>query len=69
LHALLERIIATLPAEEQELIGLKYSSRRSVNDIAREWQTTEKAVESRLSRVRLKLKYAALAALKNETQT
>ena len=69
LHALLERTIATLPPDEQQLIALKYFTRRSVNEIARELQITEKAVESRLSRIRHKLKYAALEELKNETQT
>ena len=69
LHRVLEGSIATLAADEQELIGLKYFAQRSVREIADELQTTEKAVESRLSRIRLKLKDAALAKLKNETQS
>jgi DNA-directed RNA polymerase specialized sigma24 family protein len=37
-----------------------------VREIAGELQTTEKAVESKLSRIRHKLKDAVLAELKNE---
>jgi RNA polymerase sigma-70 factor (ECF subfamily) len=69
LHGVLERTIAMLPPEEQELIALKYFAHRSVREIADELQTTEKGVESKLSRIRLKLKDAALAKLKNETQS
>ena len=68
LHALLERTIASLPPDEQKLVAQKYFDRRSVREIAEESQTTEKAVESKLSRIRRKLKDAALAELKNEPQ-
>jgi len=67
LRALLERKVATLPADEQKLVGQKYQAHRSVREIAGELQTTEKAVESKLSRIRRKLKDAVLAELKNES--
>jgi len=67
LRTLLERTVATLPADEQKLVGQKYLAHRSVHEIAGELQTTEKAVESKLSRIRRKLKDAVLAELKNES--
>jgi RNA polymerase sigma-70 factor (ECF subfamily) len=66
LRVLLERNLIALPVEERELVEQKYQLRLSVRDIADKQQTTEKAVESRLSRVRRKLKDAVLAELKNE---
>ena len=67
LHLLLERKVASLPADEQKLVGQKYLALRSVREIAGELQTTEKAVESKLSRIRRKLKDAVLTELKNES--
>jgi RNA polymerase sigma-70 factor (ECF subfamily) len=69
LKILLERQVASLPTDEQKLVGQKYFARRSVREIADEWQTTEKAVESKLSRVRRKLRDAVLEELKNESRT
>jgi RNA polymerase sigma-70 factor (ECF subfamily) len=69
LRTLLEREVAALSADEQELVGQKYLARRSVREIAAELQTTEKAVESKLSRIRRKLKDAVLAELNHEPQT
>jgi RNA polymerase sigma-70 factor (ECF subfamily) len=66
LSASLERHIAALTPEEQKLIEQKYFARRSVRDLAAEFQTTEKAIESRLSRIRHKLKSAVLAGLNHE---
>jgi RNA polymerase sigma-70 factor (ECF subfamily) len=66
LQLLLEQRVALLPPDEQKLVAQKYVARRSVREIAAELQTTEKAVESKLSRVRQKLKDAVLAELKNE---
>jgi RNA polymerase sigma-70 factor (ECF subfamily) len=66
LLALLERNVASLPADERELVRRKYASRQPVREIAGELQTSEKAVESRLSRVRQKLRAAILHDLKNE---
>ena len=66
LQVLLERQVALLPPDEQKLVGQKYFAHRAVREIADELQTTEKAVESKLSRVRQKLKDAVLTELKNE---
>ena len=66
LHALLESQLTALPADERQLVEQKYDLHQSVREIAGEQQTTEKAVESRLSRVRRKLKAAVLAELTNE---
>jgi len=68
LRALLGSKLATLPEEERQLVERKYILRQSVREIAGGQQTTEKAVESRLSRVRRKLKDAVLAELKNERE-
>ena len=66
LRHLLERHIAALADDERQLVEAKYFARRSVRDIAAELQTTEKTIESRLTRVRQKLKNTVLAELKNE---
>jgi len=63
LKELLERQVALLPTDEQKIVEQKYFARRSVRDIADELQMTEKAVESKLSRIRKKLKDAMLAGL------
>ncbi len=64
LRALLEKNLLSLLPDEGELVAQKYFQRRSVREIAEAQQTTEKAVESRLSRVRRKLKDGMLAQLK-----
>ena len=66
LRALLEGKLTALPNDERQLVEQKYILRQSVREIADGLQTTEKAVESKLSRVRRKLKDAVLAELKNE---
>ena len=66
LRALLESKLTALPADERQLVEQKYLLHQSVREIADGQQTTEKAVESRLSRVRRKLKDAVLAELKND---
>jgi RNA polymerase sigma factor (sigma-70 family) len=63
LKNLLERHIALLSPDERQLVEQKYFLRRGVREIAEALQTTEKAVESKLSRVRKKLKDAILAGL------
>jgi len=68
LQSLLERHVALLPQDERQLIQQKYFARRSVREIADELQATEKAVESKLSRVRKKLKHALLAELNDESK-
>jgi RNA polymerase sigma-70 factor (ECF subfamily) len=66
LLALLDQSLAALPVDERELLESKYSVGASVRDIALDLQTSEKAIESRLGRVRRKLKAALLEGLKNE---
>jgi RNA polymerase sigma-70 factor (ECF subfamily) len=66
LQHLLERHNAALSEDERWLVEAKYFAHRSVRDIAAELQTSEKTVESRLTRVRQKLKSTVLAELKNE---
>jgi RNA polymerase sigma-70 factor (ECF subfamily) len=69
LRNLLERHVASLPPDERKLIEQKYFVRRAVREIAGELQTTEKAVESKLSRIRRKLKDAVLAELNHEPRS
>lgn len=64
LRALLEQKLKELPCEDQELMRRKYFDHRPVRELAAELQTTAKAIESRLSRIRRKLKEAVLGELK-----
>jgi RNA polymerase sigma-70 factor (ECF subfamily) len=66
LLALLEQNLVTLPGDERDLLERKYFARESVRDIAADLQTTEKGVESRLVRIRRKLKAALLHSLNHE---
>jgi RNA polymerase sigma factor (sigma-70 family) len=66
LRALLEKNLSSLPPDERELISQKYYQQQGVREIAGAQQTTEKAVESKLSRVRRKLKDGVLEDLKHE---
>ncbi len=66
LSELLEHGLALLPPDELALVERKYLDGESVRQIAAELQTTEKAVESRLVRIRRKLKDSVLDELKNE---
>lgn len=68
LCAVLQRSLADLPVEERELVEGKYDQQCSVRELAGRWQTTEKAIESRLVRIRRKLKDAALARLNDESR-
>src|SRR6185503_18020451 len=63
LDAALNRELAALPHEERDLIERKYFNRERVSQIAETLGTTEKAVESRLVRIRRKLKDAILKQL------
>ena len=69
LGELLARHVAFLPADERSLIEWKYFERQPVRAIAERLATTEKTVESRLGRLRRKLKAAVLAELKNDATT
>ena len=66
MHTLLRDGLASLPEDERQLLESKYLAERSVRDIATELETSEKAVESRLVRIRRKLKESLLSGLKNE---
>jgi RNA polymerase sigma-70 factor, ECF subfamily len=66
LLASLDRGLEGLPEDERGLVEQKYFARLSVREIAAELQTSEKAVESRLVRVRRKLKQAVLDQLRHE---
>ena len=64
---LLEKEIADLPEDERRLLERKYFAEETARSIAGEFQVTEKAMESRLLRIRRKLKMVMLDRLKNET--
>lgn len=66
LHELLETEVDSLPWDERELIQRKYFRRESVKEIAVGADSTEKAIESRLVRIRRKLKACILKKLNNE---
>jgi RNA polymerase sigma-70 factor (ECF subfamily) len=69
LLSLLEQNLATLPGEEKQLLESKYIDGASVRQIADDYQTTEKTIESRLVRIRRKLKAALLENLKHESSS
>ncbi len=64
---LLEEEIAGLPDDERLLLERKYIAEETAHGLAEEFQVTEKAMESRLLRIRRKLKTMILDRLKNET--
>lgn len=66
LQAALERSLAELAEDERRLVEAKYFDHRPVRDIAAELQTSEKAIESRLVRIRRRLKDALMEQLKHE---
>ena len=67
LQELLAANLDLLPSDECELIKRKYFMRQSVKEIATAVGATEKAIESRLVRIRRKLKADILAHLNHET--
>lgn len=66
LQADLERSLAGLAEDERRLVEAKYFDHRTVRDIAAELQVSEKAIESRLVRIRCKLKDTLMEQLKHE---
>jgi RNA polymerase sigma-70 factor (ECF subfamily) len=62
----LEHHLSCLPVDERALLEAKYSERQPVREIATRLEITEKAVESRLTRIREKLRQAVLADLKHD---
>jgi RNA polymerase sigma-70 factor, ECF subfamily len=67
LMALLEQNLATLPNDEKELLESKYIEGASVRELAEGFQTTDKAIESRLVRIRRKLRDSLLESIKHES--
>jgi RNA polymerase sigma-70 factor (ECF subfamily) len=67
LLALLEQSVSDLSMEERALVERKYFAGESVREIADSLNATEQAVESRLVRVRRRLKELLVARLKHET--
>jgi RNA polymerase sigma factor (sigma-70 family) len=63
LMELLELTLQQLPSLERELIDLAYFEKQSRAQMARKLQTTPKAVESKLARLRGKLKTLILSKL------
>jgi RNA polymerase sigma-70 factor (ECF subfamily) len=66
LMSLLEKNLDELAMEDRALIDQKYFAGESVRDIAATQGATEKAIESRLVRIRRQLREAVLKALKHE---
>jgi RNA polymerase sigma-70 factor (ECF subfamily) len=64
---LVETEIAGLPDDERLLLERKYFAEETARNLAEEFQVTEKAMESRLLRIRRKLKATIRDRLKNET--
>lgn len=63
LRELLAVGLGSLNAEERELIERKYFDHEPVKVIAEKWQSSEKAIESRLGRARRRLKDSILGEL------
>jgi RNA polymerase sigma-70 factor (ECF subfamily) len=66
LKELLEANLTILPIEDRQLIERKYFEGESVRQIAEATQQTEKAIESRLVRIRQKLREHVLSQLTHE---
>lgn len=62
----LAAILPALPEEDRSLIARKYFEGESVREIATALALSEKAVESRLTRIRARLKSLILERLKDE---
>lgn len=63
----LDRAMETLNADERRLIEARYFQRMPLEQIAQATDTTVRAVEGRLARVRERLRQAIASALRNET--
>lgn len=62
----LQSELSELEPDERELVEAKYLQRQATRTLAEAWGTTEKALESRLSRIRGKLRAKVAARLKEE---
>src|SRR5207247_2048334 len=69
LSEILHDALASLPAEERELIQAAYVDERPLQELAFESGQTYKAVESRLARLRHKLKEQLLRNLRHEHES
>ena len=65
---LLESGLQGLPAEERALLEGKYVQHQSTRELAAEWGFTEKAVESRLARARIRVRETVLRQLRRESE-
>jgi RNA polymerase sigma-70 factor (ECF subfamily) len=65
---LLQDNLAALPEEDRGLVERKYFDREPVREIAQKTGCTEKAIESRLVRIRRQLKDMVLAQLKEDDE-
>ncbi len=68
LNLWLRETLAELPAEERALILARYETRSSIPGMAVELGTTPKAVESRLARIRERLRLQLLKRIRNEAK-
>ena len=66
---LLREALAALQPEECELMHAAYVDKRPLRELAGESGQTYKAVESRLARLRLKLKEQLLRNLRHENES
>ena len=66
IEELLSTEFENLDPDDRKILERKYFAECSIREIADELHITQKAVESKLSRARAKLKTRILAALKNE---
>ena len=69
LGEILREVLAGLPAEERELLQAAYVDKRPLQELAEEAGLTYKAVESRLGRLRQKLKAQLLKDLRRENES
>lgn len=60
--------LTLLPAEDRDLMERKYLEQQNVREIAASLGVTEKTIESRLTRLRAKLKTALLTCLNHEAK-
>ena len=66
LRELLEMNMAALPPEERQLLEQKYFDRQSIRQMAEQMKSTERAVESRMMRLRRRLKDEIVEQLRHE---
>jgi RNA polymerase sigma-70 factor (ECF subfamily) len=69
LSEILREALAALPPEEREMLQAAYIDKRSLQELADASGLTYKAVESRLARLRLKLKEQLLKNLRHENES